>query len=48
MVAKDGDKVIGFVVYGEHRDDVLTDCGEVSAITVLASEGRLCTDERSF
>ena len=36
MVAKDGDKVIGFVGYGEHHDDALTDCGEVFAIYVLA------------
>ena len=36
MVAKDGDKVIGFVGYGEHLDDTLTDCGEVFAIYVLA------------
>lgn len=36
MVAKDGDKVIGFVGYGEHRDDTFTDCGEVFAIYVLA------------
>ena len=36
LVAKDGDKVIGFVCYGEHRDDTLTDCGEVFAIYVLA------------
>lgn len=36
MVAKDGDKVIGFVGYGEHHDDTLTDCGEVFAIYVLA------------
>ena len=37
MVAKDGDKVIGFVGYGAHRDDTLTDCGEVFAIYVLAA-----------
>ena len=36
MVAKNGDKVIGFVGYGEHCDDALTDCGEVFAIYVLA------------
>lgn len=36
LVAKVGDKVIGFVCYGEHRDDALTDCGEVFAIYVLA------------
>lgn len=36
MVAKDGDKVIGFVGYGEHRDNTLADCGEVFAIYVLA------------
>ena len=36
MVAKNGDKVIGFVGYGVHLDDTLTDCGEVFAIYVLA------------
>ena len=36
VVAKDSDKVIGFVGYGEHRDDALTDCGEVLAIYVYA------------
>ena len=36
LVAKIGDKVIGFVCYGEHRDDTITDCGEVFAIYVLA------------
>lgn len=35
-VAKDGDKVIGFVGYGKYRDDTLSDCGEVFAIYVLA------------
>ncbi len=36
LVAKDGDKVIGFVAYGKYRDDTLSDCGEVFAIYVLA------------
>lgn len=36
LVAKIGDMVIGFVCYGEHRDDIITDCGEVFAIYVLA------------
>ena len=36
MVAKDGNKVIGFVGYGVHRDDTITDCGEVFSIYVLA------------
>lgn len=36
LVAKDGDKVIGFVGYGKYRDDTLSDCGEVFAIYVLA------------
>lgn len=36
LVAKDGDKVIGFVAYGKYRDETLTDCGEVFAIYVLA------------
>lgn len=36
LVAKDGDKVIGFVGYGKYRDDTLSDCGEVFSIYVLA------------
>lgn len=37
LVAKDGSKVIGFVGYGVHRDDTITDCGEVFSIYVLAA-----------
>ena len=36
LVAKDGEKVVGFVGYGEHNDNSLRDCGEVFAIYVLA------------
>ena len=36
LVAKDGDRVIGFVGYGKYRDDTLTDCGEIFSIYVLA------------
>ncbi len=36
MVAKDGDKVVGFVGYGAYRDETLADCGEVYAVYVLA------------
>lgn len=36
LVAKDGDKVIGFVGYGKYRDDSLIDSGEVFAIYVFA------------
>jgi len=36
LVAKEGDKVIGFAGYGTYRDDSLTDCGEVFSIYVLA------------
>ncbi len=36
LVAKDGEKVIGFVGYGKYRDDSLADCGEVFSIYVLA------------
>lgn len=36
LVAKDGDKVVGFVGYGGCKDDGLTDCGEVFSIYVLA------------
>ncbi len=36
LVAKDGDKVIGFVGYNKYRDDSLGDCGEIHSIYVLA------------
>lgn len=36
IIAKFGDRVIGFAGYGAYRDDTLTDCGEVFAIYVLA------------
>ena len=36
LVAKDGDKVIGFVAYGKYREKTLSDCGEIFAIYVLA------------
>lgn len=35
LVAKDGDKVVGFVCYGESRDGDLPDAGEVYALYVL-------------
>lgn len=35
IVAKDGDKVIGFVGYGAYRDSTLPDHGEIFAIYVL-------------
>lgn len=35
LVAKDGDKVIGFVGYGAYRDNTLPDHGEIFAIYVL-------------
>ena len=35
LVAKDGDKVIGFVGYGAYHDDTLPGHGEVFAIYVL-------------
>lgn len=41
LVAKDGDKVIGFVGYGKYRDDSLIDSGEVFAIYVLADYYRV-------
>lgn len=37
LVAKDGEKVVGFVGYGAYRDDTLPACGEVFAIYVLAA-----------
>ena len=36
LVAKDGDKVIGFAAYGPCRDEGASDFGEVFAIYVLA------------
>ncbi len=36
LVAKDGERVIGFAGYGAYRDDTLPDCGEVFSIYVLA------------
>lgn len=36
LVAKDGDKVIGFAGYGVHRDDALPETGEVFAIYILS------------
>ena len=35
FVAKDGEKVVGFVGYGAHRDPTLADTGEVFSIYVL-------------
>ncbi len=37
LVAKDGERVIGFAGYGPYRDDTLPGCGEVYALYVLAS-----------
>lgn len=36
LVAKDGDKVIGFIGYGEHGDSALPRTGEVFAIYILS------------
>lgn len=36
LVAKDGEKVVGFTAYGKYRGDGLSNCGEVFAIYVLA------------
>lgn len=36
LVAKDGDKVVGFAAYGKARDEDLENAGEVSAIYILA------------
>ncbi len=35
LVAKDGEKVIGFVGYGAYRNHTMKDCGEIYAIYVL-------------
>lgn len=36
LVAKDGEKVVGFAGYGSYRDETLPEHGEVYAIYVLA------------
>ena len=36
LVAKDGDRVIGFAGYGKHQDNTLSDCGEVYSLYVLS------------
>ncbi len=36
LVAKDGDKVVGFAGYGEHGDSALPDTGEVFAVYILS------------
>ena len=35
LVAKDGERVVGFAGYGAYRDSTLPDCGEVFALYVL-------------
>ena len=35
LIAKDGEKVIGFTGYGPYRDDSLSDTGEIYALYVL-------------
>ena len=37
LVAKDKDKVVGFAVYSQSRDEDLPDAGEIDAIYVLSS-----------
>ena len=36
IVAKDGDRVVGFVGYGKYRNDELKNTGEIYAIYILA------------
>ena len=36
LIAKDGERVVGFVGYGEYRSDELHDAGEIFAIYVLS------------
>lgn len=41
LVAKDGEKVIGFAAYGAYRDETLPGCGEIFALYVLGEyQGR--------
>lgn len=35
LVAKDGERVVGFTGYGPYRDGTLADCGEIYALYVL-------------
>ena len=35
LVAKDGERVVGFAGFGAYRDDTLPDCGEVYAVYLL-------------
>lgn len=49
LVAKDGDRVIGFVGAGSYRDKTVKDCGEIFALYVLkeyygTGVGKLLTD----
>ena len=48
MVAKDGDKVIGFIGYGEHRDDALTDCARGRSERSSKTGYDLCTHVFTF
>ena len=36
LVAKDGDRVVGFCGYGPYRDNTMPDCGEVYSLYILA------------
>lgn len=36
LVAKDGERIVGFAGYGAYRDDSLTDTGEIYAIYLLS------------
>lgn len=36
LIAKDGDRVVGFACYGPYRDGELPDAGEIDALYVLA------------
>lgn len=36
LVAKDGDRVVGFSGYGPYRDDAMPGCGEVYSLYILA------------
>ena len=38
IVAKDGERVVGFAGYGKYRDETLTDTGEIFAIYVLSED----------
>ncbi len=46
LVAKDGDRVVGFACYGAYRDDSLQNAGEIYAIYILRDYYGKCVGYR--